>query len=115
MLLDIFKEIYELPQDSEFKRLKLEDALIEKFGDLHYDKYKDIIEIKGNSPRYFVSCKNKWGIYELSSDPCGASAEEALILFFIKYGLEPKEGTEEYYIGNFKKEFHEIVKEVYGC
>ena len=40
MLLDIFREIYSLPKNFEFKRLELEDALIDKFGNLKYNKYE---------------------------------------------------------------------------
>lgn len=114
-MLKKFNEIYNLPEDTPFKRVELEDAIIEKFGDLHYNKYEDIVKTEGSTSRYFVGCKNNWGIYELSSTPYGKSAEEALMLFFINYGVEPKEGTEEYYIDNFKEEIHTLVHEAYGC
>ena len=112
-MLERFNEIYNLPKGTPFKRLELENAIIEKFGDIHYNKYEDIFKKEGSSKRYFVGCKNNWGLYELSSTPHGSTVDEALLLFFIKYGVEPEEGTEEYYIDNFKEEIHEIVKNVY--
>ena len=110
-LLDRFREIYNLPDDVPFKRIELEDALIEKFGDIHYNKYTDIFtEDKG---RYIASCKNNWGLYEIRSECC-SNIEQSLVNLFIKYGIEPEEGTEEFYTENFKDDFHEIVDKVYG-
>ena len=113
-MLEKLNKIYNLPKGTPFKRVELEDALIEKFGDLHYNKYEDIVK-SNYSTRYFVGCKNNWGIYDLSSSSPGKSAEEALMLFFIKYGVEPEEGTDEYYVENFKEQIHEIVRKVYNC
>ena len=114
-MLERFNEIYNLSKNTPFKRVELEDAIIEKFGDLHYNKYEDTFKNQEFSIRYFMGCKNNWGIYDLSSSSPGKSAEEALMLFFIKYGVEPKEGTEEYYIDNFKEQIHEIVRKAYNC
>ena len=113
-MLEKFNKIYNLPKNTPFKRVELEDAIIEKFGDLHYTRYEDIVK-SNYSTRYFVGCINNWGIYDLSSSSPGKSAEEALMLFFIKYGVEPEEGTEEYYIENFKEQIHEIVRKAYIC
>lgn len=112
-MLERFNEIYNLPENTPFRRVELEDAVIEKFGDLHYNKYEDTFKNREFSIRYFMGCKNNWGIYDLSSSSPGKSAEEALMLFFIKYGVEPKEGTEEYYTENVADDVHEIVKKVY--
>lgn len=120
MLLDIFKEIYNLPQDSEFKRLELEEALVDKFGNLKYNKYdgwtnKSTGEVY--PARYAVDLDTNYSIYSLYSygtDYVADNIEEALMVFFIKYGKEPKEGTDEYYVEAYKKIFHEIVDEVYS-
>ena len=109
-LLDRFREVYNLPENTSFKRIELENAIIEKFGDLYYNKYVDIFT--NDKSRYTASCKNKWGLYEITSG-CHDNIEDSLLSLFVKYGIEPEEGTEEYFIENFKEDFHEIVKEVY--
>ena len=111
-MLREFIKIYELPRNTLFKRLELEDALIEKFGDIHYNKYMNYLE-ENNPPRYKVGSDMKWGLYGISTDSYYDSIEEALLALFIKYGIEPKKGTEEFYVENFKEDFHEIVREVY--
>ena len=111
-LLKKFIEVYNLPYNLVFKRIELEDALIEKFGDLQYNKYQD--SFTKNSPaRYFVGCKDSWGLNDISTSQVSNNPEEALISLFIKYGVEPVEDTEEYYVQNFTKEFHDIIHEVY--
>ena len=113
-MLEKFIEIYNLPKDSEFKRLKLEDAIIEKFGDIHYNRFINCLE--NNEPsKYMVGSDMKWGLYGISTDTYYNSTEEALLALFVKYGVEPEEGTEEYYVENFRDDFHEIVNEVYKC
>ena len=112
-LFEKFIEVYNLPYNSTFKRIELEDALIEKFGDLQYNKYEDKFKREENKPRYFVGCKDNQGLNDLSTSKVSNNPEEALISLFIKYGVEPIEDTEEYYIQNFYKEFQNIVKKVY--
>ena len=111
-MLKKFNEIYNLPKNTPFKRVKLEDALIEKFGDLQYNKYQDSFT-KDSSVRYFVGCSNNQGINDLSTSKVSSNPEEALMSLFIKYGVEPIEDTEEYYVQNFYKEFHDIVNHAY--
>lgn len=118
MLLDIFKRVYNLPQGSEFKREELEDALVDKFGNLRYNRYEswthgDIGKIY--APRYAVELDTKQSIHSLYSygtDYEANSINEALMIFFIKYGSEPESGTDEYFI-NYRGIFHEIVGEIY--
>lgn len=120
MLLDIFKEVYNLPQVSSFKRLELEEALVEKFGNLKYTRYEGWTNKATGEvypARYAVDLDTNYSIYSLYSygiDYEASSIEEALMIFFIKYGREPKQGTDEYYIEAYKKIFHEIVSEVYN-
>lgn len=119
MLLDIFKEVYNLPQDSEFKRLKLEDALIDKFGNLQYSKFEGWINRQTGDTypsRYGVALdipKSVGSLYSYGTNYSTESAEQALLVLFIKYGEEPKENAEEYYTQNYYKEFHDIVNRVY--
>ena len=118
MLLDIFKEVYDLPQNFEFKRLELENALIDKFGNLQYNKNEGWIHnFTGEvySTQYSVELNSTYSIYPLYSYGTEYKAEnvdEALMIFLIKYGKEPKQGTDEYYI-NYKTMFHEIVNKIY--
>lgn len=118
MLLDIFREIYELSQDSEFKRLELENILVDKFGNLKYNKHEGWVhKYTGEicSTQYSVELETNYSIYPLYSyntEYEAKSIEEALMLLFIKYGKEPKQGTDEYYVG-YREEFHEIINNVY--
>ena len=119
MLLDIFKEVYNLPQDSSFNRLELEEALIDKFGNLKYNKYESWTNKSTGEiypARYSVDLDTNYSIYSLYSygtEYEATSVEEALMVFFIKYGKEPKQGTDEYYIEAYHRLFHEIVDCIY--
>lgn len=119
MLLDIFKEVYDLPQDSEFKRLELEDALIDKFGNLAYNKYKGWINKATGEVypiRYAIEIQPEDYLYSLYSYGTEYDTEdivEALMVFFIKYGKQPEEYSTEYYIEKYSKILHEIVDKVY--
>ena len=115
-MLKEFVKIYNLPENSVFKRVELEDVLIEKFGELKYSRLKGWTNKSTGEvypDTYWASAKEKWGLYEISTDYHGANPTEALIGLFVKQGVEPKEGTEEYYTENYCKEFHEIVSKVY--
>lgn len=113
-MIERFNKIYNLPKGTLFKRVELEDAIIEKFGDIHYNKFINCLK-DDEPPKYRVGSDMKWGLYGISVDSYYDSIEESLIALFIKYGIEPEEGTEEFYIENFAEQFHEIVNEVYKC
>lgn len=117
-MLKKFIEIYNLPKDTSFKRLELEDAIIEKFGNLKYTKLKGWFNTKlGEKTKdlYIASTKQNWELYDISTDVKhhGHNVYEALLGLFVQYGIEPEEETEEYYTENYCKEFHEIVNKVY--
>lgn len=111
-MLEKFIKIYNLPKGAIFKRLELEDAIIEKFDDIHYNKFINCLK-EEEPPKYKVGSDMKWGLYGISTDSYYDSIEEALLALFIKYGVEPEEGTEAYFVENFKDDFHEIVEKVY--
>lgn len=114
-----FLKVYNLPENSLFKRIELENALIDRFENLSYNKYKGWVNAATNEEyptRYAVNLDTNYSIYSLYShgtDYETNSIEDALMVFFIKYGREPKEGTDEYYIGTYKKILHDIINEVY--
>lgn len=119
IILKEFLGIYNLPEDSEFKRLELEDALIDRFGNLKYNKYKgwtDRFTNKIYQTMYAVDLDTDYSIYSLYSygtDYETNSTEDALIVFFIKYGRKPEGIVEDYYFEMYCKILHEIVKDVY--
>ena len=119
MLLYIFRGVYNLPEDSEFKRLELEDALIEKFGNLKYNRYEGWTEKpigKVHPARYAVDLDTNYSIYSLYSYGTNYEAtntEESLMIFFIKYGNAFKDEIADYYVETYYKMFHEIVNKVY--
>lgn len=118
MLLNVFKKIYNLSQELEFKRLELEEALVDKFGNLQYTKYEGWISVdegKVYVPQYAVELDIKNSVsslYSYGTDYEAYNIEDALLIFFIKYGNDSEQGTDEYYNG-YKDIFHEIVREVY--
>ena len=115
-MLKKFLEIYNLPEGTPFRRLELEDAIIEKFGELKYNKIKGWTNLSTGEvypDTYWASAKEKGGLYEISTNYHGANPTEALIGLFVKHGVEPEEGTEEYYVENYCKEFHEMIEKAY--
>lgn len=118
-MLNKFNKIYNIPEGTPFKRLELENALVEKYGTLGYSKHEGFISYDGvvYDSTYHVGIKTNWGLYEISTNQehKGSNVEEALIALFIKYGAEPEENTEDFFVDNHTEEFHEIVKEVYKC
>ena len=123
MLFDKFREVYDLPYNAVhiyFKRTELEDELIDKFGNLTYNRYEGWInKATGEtySVRYAVEVSPKdfiYSLYSYGTDYVAESTLAALMVFFIKYGEKPEEGTTEYYAGNYSQIFHDIVDKVYG-
>ena len=117
-MLEKFNEIYNLPKGTPFRRLELEDAIVEKFGELKYNKFRGWTNSHTQEKypdNYWASTKQNWELYDISTDGeyHGSNVEEALLALFIKYGIEPEKETEEYYVENYCKEFHEIVESVY--
>ena len=115
-MLDRFNEIYGVPKGTPFKRVELEDALIEKYHNLSYSKFGGLETGDNNIPIiYHVGVEMKWGLHEISTDMNfkGDNVTNALLALFIKYGVEPAENTEEYYKDNHCQEFQKIVKAVY--
>lgn len=122
MLFDKFREVYNLPENTihiYFKRTEFEEELVDKFGNLQYNKYEGWTDRSTGDifpARYIVEIDVKNSIYSLCSAGTKYSSESmlgALMVLFIKYGVEPEEGTAEYYIGNYSKIFHDIVDKVY--
>lgn len=122
MLFDKFREVYNLPYNAVhiyFKRTELEDELIEKFGNMKYNKYKgwtDKVTGEVFPARYAVEVEfiNSIGtLYSYGTEYSPENTLQALMVLFIKYGVESKEETAEYYIGNYSKVFHDIVNKVY--
>ena len=96
-MLDKFNDLYKLG-DKELKRLELENALIEEFNDLHYQKFPSWTERDtGYTHPIMYKCYagQNWGIYKLESE-FQETIEEALMSLFIENDLK------------------DIVEEVYG-
>ena len=122
-MLRKFLEIYNLPKNSVFKRIELEDALIKEYDCLHYSKLGEWREKDTgieHPTRYYAHTKENWGDYELSSEDC-SSPEKALINLFVKYGREKTEDEfndmDDYYnyMDNFdqSRKLKRIVRSVY--
>ena len=95
-MLDRFNEIYNIPKGTPFKRVELEDVLIEKYENLTYNKFGGWKSSDGSiyPAMYHVGTKEKWGLYEICTDSenyGSHNSEEALLALFIKYGVEPDE------------------------
>lgn len=116
-MLNEFIEIYNLPKDSIFKRVELEDALINQFGSLKYNMFPEWMEKDTgfeHPTTYYVGVKYNWGDCDFSSELC-LSPEEALLNLFIKYGKSEFDINDilTYYEGS-EKEFKQVVRKVYG-
>ena len=123
MLFDKFREVYNLPYNTVhiyFKRTELEEELIDKFGNLTYNKYEGWINKSTGEvypTRYAVEIYPKdfiYSLYSYGTDYVAENTLQALMVFFIKYGEKPEEGTTEYYVGNYSQILHDIVDKVYG-
>ena len=111
MLFEKFLKVYSLPQGTEFLQTELEELLVEKLGNLQYNKCSNWVAEK-RPIRYIAEINIKNSVYTLYSGICN-SIKEALLSLFVKYGEEPEENSERYYTDNYYKEFHDIINKVY--
>ena len=119
-MLEKFNNFFGIRADIPLQRTKLEDALLEKYGSLVYNRFDPREYRPELSVSYTLGVKQEFSEYcDYHTEEYYNSAEEALMGLFIEQCTEPKLDINDigrYYTDLDKKDeqgFREIIKEVY--
>lgn len=103
-IINEFKQFFEV---KEFKRIELEDALVENYGSLQYTKYGDcMLGEEHIQATYSVGTKFVWGYNEICTNGTYSNIDEALAGLFLE-NCQVKETTK------LSKKLTKIVERVY--